>query len=258
MSAARPYLRMGEDGVLRSGDIVVVPARPGPLIPLDVDSGRRRAPDELDALIDELLPDVGDGPGLADGLFVLGGLAVAGWAIATSGPRWLLAVGVIAVALGCVLPARAVWRRAGDRRRMRAHARVESRGTRLDATAPPTAHLVTAYRDLVRALPDADPDMSGPALAAAHAAVLEVATLCEGRVPSPSEAAYVARRADAIAALARSLADDASADAHDAPVADRPTSVVEARDELDALTGTSSVDRILDLTDRQVHRHGDH
>lgn len=249
---------MGVHGERGGGGIVVVPSRPGPLIPLEVGGGPRRPPDELGAIIDELLPDVDDAPGWADGLLVLGGLAVAGWSVAASGPGWLFAVGVLAIGLGCVLPARAVWRRAAGRRRARAHARVEARGTRLDATGPTTARLVGAYGELLRRLPDTDPDVSGPALAAAHTAVLEVATLCDGRAPSRAEEPYVAQRADAIAALARSLADDARRnEAHGRAIEHSPAAVVEARDELDALTGTSSVDRLIELAERPEHRHGD-
>lgn len=249
---------MGDGGERGSGGIVVVPHRPGPLIPLETGAGRRRAPDDLDALIDELVPDVGDGPGWTDGLFVLGGLAVVGWSIATSGPGWLLAVGVSAVALGCALPARALWRGTADRQRMRARARVEALGTPLDITPLTTACLAGAYGELLRLLPDADPDVSGPALAAAHAAVLEVATLCGGRAPTRAEEAYVQRRAEAIAELARSLTADAGlpGDDDDAP-SEPPASVVQARDELDLLTGTSSVDRLLELAERPVHRDGD-
>ena len=228
--------------------------------PLEVDRRRRRAPDDLDALIDELLPDVGDGPGWTDGLFVVSGIAVTGWSIAASGPGWSVVVGVVAITLGCVLPARALWRRAADRRRMRALARIESRGTRLDATEPETARLVGAYRELLHALPGADPDVSGLALAAAHTAVVEVATLDGGRARTQAEAAYITRRADAVAALASSLANDASGcggDGNDDAVSDPPVGVVEARDELDLLTGTSSVDRLLELAYRGAPRHGD-
>jgi hypothetical protein len=138
---------------------------------------------------------------------------------------------------------------------MQARVRRAARGTPLDITAPTTARLADAYRELLHRLPDADPDISGPALAAAHAAVLEVATLCEGRAPTLAEESYVVRRADAIAELAASLAGGAdSADAHSN---DPPASVVEARDELDQLTGTSSVDRLLELADRPAHRNDD-
>jgi hypothetical protein len=249
---------MGEVGERGSGGIVVVPDRPGPLIPLDVDGDRRRAPDELDILIDELLPDMGDGSGWTDGLFVIGGLAVVGWSLATTGPGWLLAVGAITAALGCVLPARALWRVAADRRRARARARVEAHGTPLDVTSPTTARLAGAYGELLGRLADADPDVSGPALAAAHAAVLEVATLCGSRPPTRAEQPYVVRRADAIAELAMSLTADASPTGADGDALAEPSApVVEARDELDLLTGTSSVDRLLELADRPLHRDVD-
>jgi hypothetical protein len=110
-------------------------------------------------------------------------------------------------------------------------------------------------------LPEADPDVSGPALAAAHGAVLEVATLCGGRAPSQAELAYIERRADAIAALADSLAPpgpEASGGGGRPGVdAERPAAVVEARDELDLITGTSSVDRLQALAGEAGHRHGD-
>ena len=84
--------------------------------------------------------------------------------------------------------------------------------------------------------------------------------MCDGRAPSTAEEPYVGRRADAIAALARSLADNArlADDARLGDTAEGPAaSVAEARDELDRLTGTSSVDRLLELADRPGRLYGD-
>src|SRR6187431_1809141 len=88
--------------------MVVVPRRPGPLRQLD---GGDRAPDELDAVLDDLFgaPDT-RGPSLTDAVLVGGGLAVA-VAGAVLGSRPAVVVGLVALALGLVLPARAAWQR---------------------------------------------------------------------------------------------------------------------------------------------------
>lgn len=248
----------GERG---AGEVVVVPARPGPLVPVAGESARRRDPDELDALIDELLPDVADGPGATDVVLVCGGAALAGGALVASGPGWLVAAGASLAALGCVLPARALWNRTAERRRARAQASILGRGTVLDVSSPATARLAEAYRDLLAATEAADPEVAGAEIAAAHGAVLEVATLCSGTPPGPGEVAYVDRRTDAVRALAAELARVAALAEVDAPdvardaAVERRAAVAEAREELDRLAGTTTVDHLHDLADEARRRH---
>jgi hypothetical protein len=236
------------------GEVVVVPARAGPLVPVAV-AAARRDPDELDALIDDLLPDVADGPGATDVVLVVAGVGAAGVAAAVGGPGWVVGAGAGLAALGCVLPARALWRRAADRRRARAQASILARGTALDVSAPATARLAAAYGDLLVAAQAADADVAGAAIAAAHGAVLEVATLSGETPPSAGEVAYVEQRTDAVRALAAELRADAAPAPADVPGAapraatDRRAALVEARDELDRLSGASTVDHLHDLAD---------
>lgn len=95
-------------------DFVVVPHRPGPLVSLGT-SESQRGRDDLDELIDDLFPDVDEHPGWVDaGLAVLG-TGLLAWASIGEAPAVVTVIGVIALALGCILPIRAAWRRARQR-----------------------------------------------------------------------------------------------------------------------------------------------
>lgn len=238
-------------------DVVVVPVVPGPLVTPDGGPGGRDR-DDLDDLIDELLPDVDDQPGWFDVGLVVGGAALTAWAIAAHRPGAVVAVGVTALALGCILPARAVWRGVHHRRQQRRRQDMIGRGVVLDAVSPPTARLVRAY-GAVLAAADGAP-AGAEARAAAHGALLEAATLLGGRAPSSArELQYVDERSAAVEALGAALrvvrpaAPDGSAP--ESPLVDR-TTLIEAREEVDAIAGSSSVSRIEDLTRELRERHG--
>ncbi|HEX8582233.1 MAG TPA: hypothetical protein VF640_07885 [Acidimicrobiales bacterium] len=216
-------------------ELVVVPPAPGPLV--RPDGARRR--DELDDLVDELFPDSDEGPGWFDGVLVAGGGGLTAWGALAGGPAIALALGPVALALGCVLPARAMWR-AGRRRRREA---TLGRGLPLDAADPSTARLVAAYERLLAAAGGQRAD----AVAAGHGALSEVASLLRGRPPSSErERSYVAERAAAIEDLAAALA-----------AAPDRSALLAAREELDEATGTGSLVWLRSLTEEERSGHDD-
>lgn len=218
--------------------IVVVPARPGALVPLDGGSAARRDADDLDLLIDDLFPDTDEGPSWFDLALAGCGSGLLAWGGLGGGPSWAVGVGLVVVLLGAILPLRWAWRTAAARRESRRRSTLVADGAALDVSTASTARLAAAHAALLGALPSSD-----PAVAAAHAAVLEAATLLAGRPPSGrDEQSYVDTRSAAIESLTAALRDRPSS------VAPDPSLVLEARTELDALTGTSALTRLEDLT----------
>lgn len=218
----------GHDGEDR---FVIVPPKPGPL----VRPGTGKDRDGLDDLIDELLPDTDEGPGPTDAALVAGGGAVVAWALLGSPPAVATVAGVVVLGLGCILPLRWAWRWVAGRRGAGAGA-----GVLLRVDHDLLARLIAGY-DAVDGLAAT----TGEARAAAHGAVLEVASLLEGRTPaSEGETRYVAARLSALEALVAALGelDDGAAPAL------APDLVVEAREELDALGGVSALSRLDDVT----------
>jgi hypothetical protein len=225
---------MGGDG---PGDRIVVPFVPGPLLRPDAP---RRDRDDLDDVIDELFPDSDEPPGWFDAALLATGGMFTGWAL--SGDRTgVLVIGLGCLAIGTVLPARWLWRRARRTRR--------AAGATLPGADATVARLVRAYDELGELVTgDAD-----AARTAAHGAALEVATLLDGRPPSSeAERDYVAARAAAIEGLVDALRTGP------APVeAGRldPTLVARAREELDALTDGGPLARLTELTAQARDRH---
>lgn len=216
----------------RHGDdaIVIVPPTPGRLV-----RPGRRDQDGLDDLIDELLPDTDEGPGPMDAALLAGGGAVVAWSVVGSPPLAATVAGVAAFGLGCILPVRSAWRWVVGRRR--------SGGARLRVDDAGVARLVTAYEAL-----DGLAATTDAARAAAHGALLEVASLLDGRPPgSDGETRYVGARVTAVEALLAALRE---LDAAGPLVEGRPAPdlVVEAREELDALGGVSALSRLDDVT----------
>ena len=211
----------------------------GPL----VRPGAPKHKDTLDDLIDDLLPDSDEGPGPMDAALIAGGAAVIGWSVVGSPPVAATVAGVAGLCLGCILPVRSAWRWFTGRRRRAAGAG----GVPLRIDHHALARLAAAYEAL-----DALPATTGPARAAAHGAMLEVASLLDGRTPaSDGENRYVGARVAAVEELVealRSLDTGGSPPAAgDAPVV-APDLVVEAREELDALGGVSALSRLDDVT----------
>lgn len=239
----------GRDAEAGEDDVVVVPSVPGRLIrPKDSGAGRRHR-DDLDTLIDELLPDSTEGPSVVDAGLVVGGAALLGWSALGSAPAVVSVAGAVAIGLGCILPVRAAWRALAGRRRSRRSAALLARGVPLRVDHPSLSRLVAAYEAL-----DGVPARPDVARAAAHGAVLEVASLLQGRTPgSERERNYVDVRADAVQELVQALQElgvvDGALDSDERPTAIPPDLVVEAREELDALGGVSALSRLDDVTE---------
>ncbi len=217
----------GETG----GETVVVPRAPGPLIRPRAGARPRHRRDDLDDLIDELLPESRQAPGWFDALLVAGGAGAVGWEVVGTPPTAVAVIGIGALGLGAVLPLQWLWRAAGRRRERAALAK----GAALQVSDGDVARLVRAY-DRLSALPGAPAE----AIAAAHSAMLEVATLLQGEAPrSDRERAYVGARAAAIDTLAAALQswNDLA-----------PDVVVEAREELDAFGGVGALRRLEQLS----------
>lgn len=240
----------GDDG----DDLVVVPHRPGPLVGLDEGRpGRER--DDLDDLIDDLVPEVEVGAGWFDLALVAIGAGLLGWAALGTAPSIAAVAGAAALGLGVILPARTAWRRVPRRRDEQRRTALLGRGVPLAVSSAGVADLVHSYRELVRLAGRIAPAIATPALSAAHGAVAEVATLLGGRPPaSDRELAYVEARREAVADLVATLRPLADAAGAGTPVAteDGPDlsaeAVLRAREELDDLAGSSSVARLDELT----------
>jgi hypothetical protein len=180
-----------DNGIMPSQ--VIVPHRPGPLAEAPEARFSEAGSDRDDRC---LACDARGRTGIgtpeivlsAGGAVLLAAVLSAGW------PAWLSVVAVGCLALGLALPAHAAL--------LRAKHRCRPAGMLLDVSDGVVCRLVTAYGRLERT--------AGPGLArdAAHLAVAEVAALLDGRPPEGGEQeAYVARRAEAVSALADRLAD---------------------------------------------------
>jgi hypothetical protein len=235
--------------------VVVVPRLPGPLRRLDDPSAQ--GGDELDQMIDEVLgPTTDEGPGIFDVILVVAGIALIVWSAVIGGGGPWFAIGVVSLILGFALPARSLVRAATVRRSARRRTRVLRTGVALDVTDTAVAELVDAYETLRQsaALPDVTVSVSGRALEAGHAALLEVASLLEGRRPvTGEERTYVERRTIAIRGLVldlvdadrtwrRSMASQSAAGTETAR--ERAAAVVRAREELEATAGVGAVDEL--------------
>jgi hypothetical protein len=241
----------GAEEVTEARSFVFVPEHPGPLIREQAPSTRAR--DDLDELIDDLFPDTDERPGWFDAALIAIGAALIGWGAIASGPTASLIFGAIALTLGCILPARSILRRAQRARRRSA---VQGRGVPLSISDPVIERLVRAYDAIVASASAPGLGVGPQAIAAAHGAVLEVATLLRGKAPaSDGERQYAEKRASAIADLTKVLQkrregllrvdDDSRGDDTDAL---DHAALLQAREELDAIAGFTSLTRLEGLT----------
>jgi hypothetical protein len=104
-------------------------------------------------------------------------------------------------------------------------------------------------------------DVDVSAIAAAHGALLEAASLLGGRAPrSERESDYVDQRAISIEALVGALRESLSGNpsSGNEPVPGlEPGALVDAREELDRVGGFSSLSRLDELTEEaRIRRHG--
>jgi hypothetical protein len=226
---------------LEGVSMVVVPSRPGPVVPLQsLERGRT----DIDEALDELFGEPDDrGPEMADAALLLGGVAavvvgsVAAWPVA-------VVIGACAAALGSVLPLRTLWRRVSSGRHASVVRRAIGDGALLRVGDPTLDRLTEAYRS-VGAVDVLDRSDRARADAVAHTALREVATLLDARVPtSAAELEYVVSRAQALEALARALRHAPRRD----PETERSAALIAARREVERLTGASSVADANDFT----------
>lgn len=211
---------------------VVVPDRPGPVRPLT-----REASDELDDVLDELLP-VGDGgPGPFDALLVGGGAALTAWSVLGTGPSAAAVIGLVAVALGLVLPVREATRRTRARWHERRLRSLVADGTLLVVADPAIVRLVELHGDLATRVGE---DRGARAFTAAHAALVDAAAILDGRPsPGPHDRARVTRLVDAVADLHHAYEHGAG----------RSRALEAARSDLDAVDGRSTLHRIQETID---------
>jgi hypothetical protein len=227
---------------MSAGSIVVVPHQPGPLIrPTNDDESR----DDLDELVDAMFPDIDERPGWFDAGLAVVGAALVAWGWIGSASTLVVVLGVAALGLGCILPLRSAWRRARARRVRRRHHSLLQKGMLLDASSVETSSLIDAYEELLRVLPHTPTDVALNATAAAHAAMLEVASLLGGRAATSDRAVdYVEQRRRAIAAVSSTLRRSISATSS---VTDSPAdadAVIEARELLDGIAPLNAVTRL--------------
>lgn len=242
----------------RRTDVVVVPRRPGPVIHLDGDRSRRER-DDLDDLIDELLPDVDEEPGWFDvALLLVGGVLLLWPWVGDAGPIAGV-LGVVALCLGCVLPIRTGWRHAGRRRTRNRRDAWLARGVLLDSSSPSVAALVRAYDDLFRLAGGSSPWVGGQAMPAAHVALMEVASLLGGHPPrSERQRAFVEKRARAVADLCDALRELPAAPKAipGDPFPIEPDVLIETWEGLDQISPFNSVTRIEAIIEEARTRRG--
>ncbi len=239
--------------------IVVVPRLPGPLRVLD-DAGAARG-DELDAMIDDVFgPSTDEGPGLFDVVLVVCGVALVAWSWVSGGAGPWFIIGITVIVLGVALPARSVVRATRDQRLVRRQRRVLRAGHALDASDATVGALVGSYDSLQHAATLPGSPAGSAAVEAGHAALLEVASLLDGRPPlSTEEREYVERRTRAIRDLTAQIIrgsrawqrarmrDDADVTEG---VRERAAAVARAREELETGTGVGAVDELERLNAR--------
>jgi hypothetical protein len=187
--------------------LVLVPHEQGSIVPLEIGQGREV--DDLDVLVDEVFgPSTDERPGAFDVLLLLGGIALLVWALLARSALWVVILAGAAIVLWKALPARSLFRRYRGARTARRIRSAGRRGYVLDVEDRSTADLVAAYAALVDAAALPGSVYSDRALDAAHAAVVEVATLLHGVPPDGTEQrGYVAKRTAAITDLAGLLSD---------------------------------------------------
>jgi hypothetical protein len=232
----RPYIHWvaGRRALEGLKSTVVVPARPGSIVPL---ASLERGRSDIDEALDDLFGEPDErGPGLADAVLLVGGVVAASTGLIAGSP-FLVVVGAGAVALGLILPLRSLWRRVVSLRHTAALHRMIGDGALLRVGNPAIDRLVGAHSQVV-AIGSLDEHDRARAATVAHAALREVATLLDGRVPlAAAELEYIATRTNALEALARVLRQtpDSRGDR------DRRNALLEARREVEDLTGSSSV-----------------
>lgn len=207
---------------------VVVPRQPAPVQPL----GRQERRSDIDEILDEVLPVHGGGPGLFDVALVIAGAALVTWSVLGSGPSGATGLGLVIAALGLVLPVRTVAHAARERWQAHRTQRLLAHGRAL-VVADATVHrLLELHGELATRAGD---DRGARAFAAAHAALLDVAGILDGRpMPGPADRARILSLTDAVTELCDAYRQGA----------DRSRSLEAARADLDAIDRHDTLHRI--------------
>jgi hypothetical protein len=226
--------------------VVVVPALPGPPVRLDQIDRPGRAPDEVDALIDEVFgPSEHRRASAVDVVLLVGGVAAVGASVVWSLSGIVVIAGVIAALLGCVLPVRSAGRRFGRSRRQRQVRSLVGDGSPLRIDHAATAALLAAHDRLVESASHLTSIPRSRVQGVAHAALREVATLLGGDVPTTTdEIAAIEVRIRALADLDGAVCRPDTGDGE----LDRRRAMVGARREVEDLAGSSSVTDAADLS----------
>jgi hypothetical protein len=224
--------------------LVVVPVVPGPVTQLE-ELGPRR--DDLDDVLDEMFGEPDDrGPGAADAVLVVGGMAAVIAGLVMALPVAVTVAGVAAAGLGLILPARSLWNRVVSARREARIQAVERQGILLRTDHPTIRRLLAAYTHVSSESEQMGATIHDRAVAVAHGAVVEAATLLNGhRLTDPSEEEYIVARSEAIEELASALKDGSAGRGE----RDRRRALLEARLEVEQLAGGTSISDVSDLVD---------
>ena len=182
--------------------MLVVPARPGPLVDPDAVAEQKQL-DEIDLAIDDMFgPDVEGGPGWLDGGLLAVGFGLILWSALSLHSPLVYVLGAAVLVLGTILPLRSIARMMRTHRTERLRAELTSGGLPLNLGRPETRELAAAYESLLAASELPDVPFAIEARTAGHSALVETAVLLDGREPgTPEETAYVAKRVEAIRAL---------------------------------------------------------
>ena len=127
-------------------------------------------------------PDDG-GAGPLDAALLLVGAAAIVAGLTSLVPTWVLVAGLVVFGLGAVLPLRSFWRRAAAARRAARLRATVGDGVPLRTDHPAVAALVAAHARCTVAGGGVAAPRRVQVEAVAHAALLEAATLLDGRVP---------------------------------------------------------------------------
>lgn len=227
---------------------MVVPHRPGPLLPLAQVDGTRS---DVDEMLDDMFGDVDDdGPGVTDAVLLTAGTVavVASQVIAL--PAMVLFGGLAGLGLGSVLPIRSGLRRLRGNRRNTKIQSLIGEGHLLDIRSMPIRELVAAHHQAFT-VSDELPEVERIRLHhAAHGLVTEVAMLLDGHeITTGLEKRYATERLDSLRSLLVVVAE-ASADPDD----QRRHATVEARIQLDDVTGTAIDEAALLAADLRIDR----
>ena len=231
-------------------NLVHVPPTPGPLTAFagsgaNTNTSSGSTSDAVGDMFDDLIgPDEELRPGWFDiALVVIGAALLALAMVGEVGTGWQVA-GACTLALGLVLPLRAaiahLKRRSSNQRAIAALAS----GNALNVSHDATEQLAEAY---AQALEIRERYLGQDICDAAHAAVLEVATLLRGRTPcTPTELAYVRERVTMISRLVSKVKQQRSAQRQETSVAavQAREHAVRAVQEVEAFAADSALHRM--------------